>query len=125
MADRRHGIPPPPTTSRFDAAVWGDTPLSGTQHVAVLFADVDLSDVLERGASFIDCTFREVRFGGSSHIDAAFTNCTFVECSFFDTRFTIRRTFSVLKSGPRLAMICVAFRTLGTMSCVTRRSWSA
>ena len=88
MADRRHGFPPPPTTSRFDAAAWADAPLSGTQHEAVLFAEVDFTDILERGASFVDCTFREVRFSGSSHIDAAFTNCTFVECTLFDTRFT-------------------------------------
>jgi fluoroquinolone resistance protein len=53
MADRKHGTPPPPTTSTFDAAAWGDTPFSGTRHDAVLFRGVELSDVVQRGAAFV------------------------------------------------------------------------
>ena len=64
MAERAHGIPPPPTTSMFDATAWGDTSFSGSRHEAVLFAEVDLSDVTERRAAFVDCTFRDVRVGG-------------------------------------------------------------
>ena len=85
---RRARIPPPPTTSTFDATAWGDTSFSGSRHEAVLFAEVDLSDMTERRAAFVDCTFRDVRFNAATHTDAAFTNCTFVRCTFFDTRFT-------------------------------------
>ena len=88
VVERAHGIPPPPTTSTFDATAWGDTSFSGSRHEAVLFADVDLSDVTERRAAFVDCTFRDVRFNAATHTDAAFTNCTFVRCTFFNTRFT-------------------------------------
>jgi fluoroquinolone resistance protein len=88
MADRSTGNPRPPTTSTFDAAAWGEAPLSGSHHDAVLFDGVDLSDVVVRGALFADCTFREVRFNASRLIDTAFTNCTFVHCSFFDVAFT-------------------------------------
>ncbi|MFL5648560.1 MAG: pentapeptide repeat-containing protein, partial [Chloroflexota bacterium] len=69
MTERRHVAPRPATTSTFDRSAWGDAPLSGTHHVAVLFAETDFTDVVERGASFTDCTFREVRFSGSSHVD--------------------------------------------------------
>ena len=88
VAERTHGLPPPPTTSTFDQASWGDRSFSGSRHTAVLFVGTDLSDVVEQRATFIDCTFRQVVFSGSSHVDAAFTNCTFFDCTFFDTRFT-------------------------------------
>jgi uncharacterized protein YjbI with pentapeptide repeats len=88
VAERKHGLPPPPTTSTFDATSWGDRSFSGSRHVAVLFVGTDLSDVVEQRATFTDCTFRGVLFSGSSHVDAAFTNCTFTDCTFFDTRFT-------------------------------------
>ena len=107
MADRRPRIPPPPTTSTFDFAAWGEASLSGSRHDAVLFDGVDLSDVVERGASFVDCTFREVRFNGSSHVDAAFTNCTFVECTFFETRFTRCKLVGSMFAGCTYALLVV------------------
>ena len=86
MADRKHGIPPPLTTSTVDAASWDAEALSGSSHTAVLFVEVDLVDTEVRGASFADCTFRNARFNASVLVDVAFTNCTFVGCNLFDAR---------------------------------------
>ena len=88
MADRKHGIPAPVTTSVVDPLTWDPDAVSGSRHEAVLFTDVDFADVEDRGASFNDCTFRGIRFNASTHVDAAFTNCTFVGCNFFDARLT-------------------------------------
>jgi fluoroquinolone resistance protein len=87
MADRLHGVPPPPTTSTVWSSDFDVAGLSGRRHDAVNFINVDLSDEEERGAVFNDCTFRGSLFNASTHRDAAFINCTFVMCSFFDSRF--------------------------------------
>ena len=41
MAYRPAGGPAAPTTSTFDAAAWGEAPLSGARHEAVLVEGVD------------------------------------------------------------------------------------
>jgi len=88
MADRKHGIPAPPTTSIVDRLAWDPGAVSGSRHDAVLFVEVDLSELEDKGAWFNDCTFRGIRFNTSTHIDAAFTNCTFTGCNFFDVKLT-------------------------------------
>jgi uncharacterized protein YjbI with pentapeptide repeats len=88
MADRKHGVPAPVTTSVVDPLTWDPEAVSGSHHDAVLFADVEFADIEDKGASFNDCTFRGIRFNASTHIDAAFTNCAFVGCNFFDVRLT-------------------------------------
>ena len=88
MADRRHGIPAPATTSAVRSADWDGRDLSGECHDKVAFIDVDLTEAVDRAGVFTECSFRGVRFNVSTHANAAFVNCTFTRCSFFDATFT-------------------------------------
>ena len=87
MADRKHGIPAPATTSTVRSADWDGRDLSGERHEKVAFIDVDLSETVDDGGVFTECAFRGARFNVSTHADAAFVNCTFTRCSFFDASF--------------------------------------
>lgn len=87
VADRKGGVPPPPTTSTIRAEDVDGATLARRRHDAVLFVGIDLSERKFVGAAFSDCTFRSVRFNASTFRDGAFTNCTFADCSFFDVRF--------------------------------------
>jgi fluoroquinolone resistance protein len=88
VADRKHGIPAPSTTSTVHSADWGGRDLSGESHEKVAFVDVDLMETVDNAGVFTECAFRGVRFNVSKHIQAAFVNCTFTRCSFFDATFT-------------------------------------
>jgi hypothetical protein len=98
VADRKHGIPAPATTSTVRSADWDGRDLSGERHEKVAFIDVDLSETVDNGGVFTECAFRGARFNVSRHANAAFVNCTFTRCSFFDA--TDRRGHR-LGSGPR------------------------
>lgn len=87
MADRKHGIAAPATTSTVYDCDWDVTELDGETFSNVLFAEVDMIELANRGAVFNECTFRATRFNMSVHTNAAFTNCTFTRCSFFGATF--------------------------------------
>ena len=87
MADRKHGIPAPATTSTVRSAAWDGRDLSGERHEKVAFIDVDLSETVDEGGVFTECAFRGARFNVSRHANAAFVNCTFTRCSFFGATF--------------------------------------
>lgn len=87
MADRKHGIPAPPTETTVRSADWDGRDLTGETYRRVLFVDVDMTELINRGSSFEECSFRNVRFNVSEHEDALFLNCTFSRCSFFDATF--------------------------------------
>jgi fluoroquinolone resistance protein len=87
VADRKHGIPAPATTSTVRSADWDGRDLSGERHEKVAFIDVDLSETVDDGGVFTECAFRGARFNVSRHANAAFVNCTFTRCSFFDATF--------------------------------------
>ena len=86
MADRRHGVAPPATTSTVTGEDWYGRDLAGERHQHVAFVDVDMTEVRNEGSTFEECTFAGVRLNASVHTDAAFVNCTFTRCVFFDTR---------------------------------------
>lgn len=88
VADRKHGIQPPPTNTTVRSEDWYGQDVSGQTHTRVAFVDVDLTEATNQGATFAECTFRGVRFNVSRHADAAFLNCTFTRCVFFDATFT-------------------------------------
>lgn len=88
MADRKHGLLPPPTESEVHHEDWDRRDLTGQQHTRVAFLDVDMTEVSGSGAVFDECTFRDVTLNAATLTDSAFTNCTFTRCSFFDATFT-------------------------------------
>ena len=87
VADRKHGIAGPTTTSTVRSEDWDGRDLSGERHEKVAFIDVDLSEAVDDGGVFTECAFRGARFNVSRHANAAFVNCTFTRCSFFDATF--------------------------------------
>jgi len=100
VADRKHGIPAPATTSTVRSADWDGRDLSGERHEKAAFIDVDLSETVDNGGVFTECAFRGARFNVSRHANAAFVNCTFTRCSFFDATFTgCKLVGSMLCSG--------------------------
>jgi fluoroquinolone resistance protein len=88
VADRKHGIPAPSTTSTLHSADWDGRDLSRECYEKVAFIDVDLTESVNDAGVFTECTFRGARFNVSTHTHAAFVNCTFTRCSFFDATFT-------------------------------------
>jgi len=114
VADRKHGIPAPSTTSTVHSADWGGRDLSGESHQKVAFVDVDLMETVDNAGVFTECAFRGVRFNVSKHIQAAFVNCTFTRCSFFDATFT----------NCKLAPICKRKTPASHIKCKEGRSGS-
>ncbi len=88
VADRKHGIPAPATTSTVYSADWDGRTLSGERYEQVAFVDADLTEAVSDGCVFTQCAFRNARFNVSAHTSAAFLNCTFTRCSFFSATFT-------------------------------------
>src|SRR5688500_1177428 len=89
MADRRHRLPPRPTTRTVTGDDLYGEDLTGHSEARVLYIDVDLTESTSTaGLVFDECTFRDVRFNASAHRGAAFTNCTFERCNFFGASFT-------------------------------------
>ncbi|NRQ36267.1 pentapeptide repeat-containing protein [Nonomuraea sp. NN258] len=87
MADRKHGVPAPPTESTVRSEDWDGRVLQRESFHRVLFVDVDMTELVNEGSTFEECTFSSVRFNVSEHRDAQFLNCTFKRCSLFDAAF--------------------------------------
>jgi fluoroquinolone resistance protein len=65
VADRKHEIPAPATTSTVRSADRYGRDLSGERHEKVAFIDVDLSETVDDGGVFTECAFRGARFNVS------------------------------------------------------------
>lgn len=87
MAERKHGVAAPRTTSTITGVDWYAREIGEETHEQVLFLDLDLTEGKTTAAVFTECTFRRVQFNCSSHQSSAFVNCTFQNCSFFETSF--------------------------------------
>ena len=107
MADRVHGIPAEPTTSRIEPDDWDPRDASGGAWDAVLFPGVDMREATVTAASFTGCTFRDVKFNASVFRDTAFTNCTFVACTLFDVRFEACKLVGSLFDGCTFDLLVV------------------
>ena len=54
VADRKHGIAAPATTSTVRSADWDGRDLSGERHEKVAFIDVDFSETVDGGGVFTE-----------------------------------------------------------------------
>jgi uncharacterized protein YjbI with pentapeptide repeats len=80
VADRKHGIPGPATTSAVRSEDWNGRDLSGERHERVAFIDVDLSETVDDGGVFTECAFRGARFNVSDLSGAWLHSASFTGC---------------------------------------------
>jgi hypothetical protein len=52
MAERKHGLPAPPTDTTIMSVDWDGRNLAGETHTRVLFQDVNMTELTNHGSTF-------------------------------------------------------------------------